>query len=937
MPLTAPKQRALLALLVLCADQAVPATRLVDELWGATPPRSADTTLYSLISRLRRAGIESIVREPGGYLLRLRDTTVDVHLFQHRLEQARVMAGGGRSEVAAELYRRALSLWRATPLADVPASPLVIAERDRIGALRLAAVEEYADTLAALGRHTAGAAELRRALADHPLNESLWARLMRALARSGQPGQALEAYDAARHALGEELGLEPGAELRNLHAHILRGETPAPTTTTARPDRPVPRQIPPDLAGFVGRAEQLRELWSAAPQVTVISGMPGVGKSALAVHWAHRAATRYPDGQLFIDLRGHRPRQAVTPRQALDRFVRALGLPPERVPADEDDLAAAYRTLLAGRRVLIILDNAADPGQIRPLLPGQPGCAVLVTSRNRLTGLALRHDVRVIGLTPLTETEAVTLLTGARSPETASEGEMAELARQCGHLPLALRIAAAHLADTPTRSVARFVADLTERGRIHGLRLPGDPGAAVAAAFDLSYRTLTPDDRTAFRRLGLVPGGEFTAPALAAMLDTTPARARAHLDALRAANLIESRRDAPDEERYRLHDLLRDYARHRAEKEDATTVREASLARLMDWYVSLTEPDRLNAEHESLLAAVRHAAAHRLDAAWRLPAAHARHLELRQRLRDAVEMHTLAAGAATAAGRHADAAAAGDHLATALRHLGRYPDALAAHRRALETSRRLGDRPGVSVALRGIGTVRAMLGHYGEAQVHLRHALNIDEDTGDEQALAATLTLLGLLARNLGRLEEAVARHERALEIHRRTGNTAETARVLNNLGVAREEQGRHTEALDLYREALRLYRELGSRKGEGRAANNVGLALAKLGRIDEALGHLLHGLAVHRDNGDRRGEAEACHDLAGLYHLLGRRAQALEHFERALRIRADIGDRRGLAETHRDLGDAYADLGEEPAARRHRDAAAEIFAGLGLTPTRAR
>ncbi|MCC5575797.1 tetratricopeptide repeat protein [Microtetraspora sp. AC03309] len=987
MPLTAPKQRALLALLLLCGDHAVPAARLVDELWGSTPPRSADSTLYSLVSRLRRAGVDRIVREPGGYRLPMEGATLDLHTFQRRASRARELTRDGRPGDAAELYRRALALWRSTPLADVPASPLVTAERDRIGALRLAAVEEYADVLAMLDQHTVSVPELRRTLANHPLNESLWARLVRALARSGRTGEALAAYGTARRVLAEELGLEPCEELRNLHAWVLRGGIPQPADHAAQgplpqapdpqgpdpqapgapetespgmedpgasaahpqddpveaPGSPVPRWLPPDLDRFTGRAAELRELRSAATaDVTVISGMPGVGKSALAVHWAHRAAAHFPDGQLFIDLRGHRPRQAVTPRDALDRLVRALGLPPERVPADEDDLGAAFRTLLSGKRVLIVLDNAADPSQVRQLLPGEPGCLVLVTSRNRLTGLALRHRVRVIELAALSEPEAVALLTTAIAPARPPDpAAVAELARQCGRLPLALRIAAAHLADNPGRTVARFVADLTERGRLRGLRLPGDPHDAVGAAFDLSYRTLARADRVAFRRLGLVPGGEFTPPALAAMLASTPARARAHLDALRTASLIESRRDAPGEERYRFHDLLHDYARHRAEKEDSPAVRAATVARLMGWYISLAaapaDPAPLHAEHESLLAAVRYAAAHGLDAAWRLPAALARHLELRQRLHDAVEMHTLAVAAATRAERLAQAAAANDHLATVLRHLGRYPDALAAHRHALETCRRLGDRRGVSAALRGIGTVRAMLGHYDEALVHLGQALRIDEDAGDDGALAGTLTVLGLLARNLGRLEEAVARYERALDIHRRTGDIVETARVLNNLGVAREEQGRHAEALDLYRQALDLYRTLGSRKGQGRAINNIGLVLVKLGRADEALGHLLQGLAIHRDNGDRRGEAEASNDLADLYHRLGRRARALEHFERALRIRAEIGDRRGLAETHRDLGDAYAEMGEEAAARRHHDAAAEIFVGLGLRPTRAR
>ena len=670
---------------------------------------------------------------------------------------------------------------------------------------------------------------------------------------------------------------------------------------------------------------------TAPGTVAVISGMPGVGKSAFAVHWAHRMAERFPDGQIFIDLRGHRPQEAITPRKALDRFVRALGMPPEQVPAEEDELATAYRTLLAGRRVLVVLDNAADAAQVQPLLPGTDGCLALVTSRNRLSGLALHHVTRTIDLDILAEPEAVALLAAVIGPRAGAEPDaVAELADQCGQLPLALRIAAAHLAGHPHRRVATYLADLTERGRLSTLPLGDVPATAVRATFDLSYQALAEADQIAFRRLGLMPGSGFTAQSLAAMLDVSAAQARTHLDALRAASLIHPHRGRPLQERYQLHDLLLDYARHRAQAEDAPPIREESVRRLLEWYLTIDDPLVLQDEHENMMAGTRHAAEHGMDAAWRLPAALAQPLRLRHCLTDAAELHALAATAAERAGRHLEAAVAHHNLGAVLEHLGRYPEALAEHRRTLEIYRQLKDQHGMGTALRSIGTVSWLLGRYGEALTDLQEARRLLEGTGADDAVGQTLNMLGIVLRNLGRLEEAVTHYERALAIHQRTDDLEGEANTLNNLGVAREAQDRHAEALDLYQKALALRRAAGSRKGEARALNNIGLVEAKLGRFEPAREHLLAALASHRESGDLKGEGQVTNDLAGLYHRLGREEEARTHFAAALRIRSGIGDRRGLAETHRDLGEALADQGDAT-AHHHLAAADQIFKELGV------
>ncbi|NUW33910.1 tetratricopeptide repeat protein [Nonomuraea sp. SMC257] len=991
-PLTAPKQRALLAVLLIAAGRPVPARRLVDELWGGSPPRSVDSTLHSLVSRLRAKGVSAITREPGGYRLGLEKAAVDAHAFERLAGRARESARSGAPGEAARLCREALDLWRAAALVDVPDSPAVAAERARLDGLRLAVWEEYADALAEAGRPAEVAACLRGVLAEHPLRESLWTRMIVALDRSGRPDEALAAYDRARRALAEELGLDPGPELRRVHQRILRRgeEPPAGTASRVRDaeshagaarqaggaeaarrvggagmagqagsawaagqvggrERPAgveaPRQLPPAPGCFTGRAATFHELTALTepgrPGVAVISGMPGVGKSALALHWAHRMAGRFPDGQLFADLRGHRPREAVTPREALDRFVRALGMPAEQVPAGQDELAAAYRTLLAGRRVLVVLDDAAGPAQVEPLLPAGEGCLVLVTSRGRLSGLALRHATRAVDLDVLSEPEAVALLTEVIGPRCRAEpGAVAELARQCGRLPLALRIAAAHLAGTAHRRISVYLDDLAERGRLASLRLRdafGDMGvdasaAAVQATFDLSYRALGEAERTAFRRLGLVPGGGFTADALAALLAVPPAEARARLDVLLAASLVQARPGRAMAERYHLHDLLLDYARHRAEAEDAAPAREQAVGRLLSWYATIGDPLALHDDLDNVLAATRDAAEAGAEAAWRLPAALARTLALADCPARAAELHALAVTAAGRAGRRREAAGAHNDLGEAYERLGRYPEALAEHGAALELHRRLGDRRGTGAALRSVGTVHWLLGRYDDALAHLYEARDVMEATGDEGALGQTYNLIGIVLRTLGRMDEAVSWYERALAVHRPAGDRNGEANALNNLGVIHAERGRHAVALGLYRRALALRRATGSRRGEARALNNIGLMEIHLGRRDRALVHLRRALAVHRETGDRRGEGQVAHDLGGLYHLLGREEEALAHYAEALRVRSEIGDRRGLAETHRDLGKLHADRGDEVAARHHGGAAGQIFTELGVT-----
>ncbi|MFL6117215.1 MAG: BTAD domain-containing putative transcriptional regulator, partial [Catenulispora sp.] len=533
-PLGPRKQRLVLAVLALEVNRPVSIERLVELAWPIEPPRTAEHAIRVCASGLRTAlsgagvaAAEAGVRTHGtGYLLRADALSIDVHRFRALLEEARD-ARDDRTRVT--MLDRALALWSGPPLAGTVADE----SYDRLCAgldeVHRSAVADRIDARLRLGHHHELVADLTALVAADPLDERPLGQLMLALYRAGRAGEALAAYQGGRRRLAEQLGADPGAELRRLHLAVLRddpslrpagrnGDAPA----TAR--LPVPAQLPAAVAGFTGRAEALAELdalldaaaGGPATAIAVIGGSAGVGKTALAVRWALRRRDRFPDGQLYVDLGGYAPGATpMRPDQALARMLRALGVAPEAIPLDPAEAGAQYRSLLADRRTLIVLDNASTPDQVRPLLPAGPGCLVLVTSRDRLTGLTARDGARPLTLGVLTPAEARALLAtliGAERVE-AERDAAAELARLCGRLPLALRIAAADLAGQHGRSFARQVAELRAGDRLGMLQIDGDEQAAVRASFDLSYAALAPEVRRLFRLVGLAPGADLTTPA----------------------------------------------------------------------------------------------------------------------------------------------------------------------------------------------------------------------------------------------------------------------------------------------------------------------------------------------------------------------------------------------------------------------------------------
>jgi DNA-binding SARP family transcriptional activator len=600
-----PQQRAVLAALAVDAGRPVMLRTLIDRVWDDAPPIGAKPALYAHITRIRQA-LEAaeaagdqpparLVRRAGGYLLEIEPDQVDLRRFRRLVAAARDPHRADPERV--ELLREALELWRGVPLADLPGE-WAARMRDSWQKQRLDAVVDWAQAELRLGRPDEVIGTVRDLAADHPRAEPLIGVLMRAFVAAGRDAEALDTYTAARSRLVQELGVEPGADLRAIHTAVLRGDlgggeparppaTGGPAPAAARPPvgRALPAQLPADVHAFTGRPEELSELDGllagteqpgaaadpTAVMIALISGTAGVGKTALAVRWAHRARGRFPDGQLYVDLRGYDPEQPLLATDALAGFLAGLGVPADDIPATLDDRAARFRTEVSGRRMLIVLDNAATVEQLRPLLPGAPSCFVLVTSRDSLAGLIARHGAHRIDLDLLPLPDAMALLRSLLGARVVAEpGAAATLAEQCARLPLALRVAAELAASRPSTPLGQIVSELADdRRRLDLLDAGGDKHTAVRAVFSWSYRHLPAQAARAFRLLGIYPGPDLDPQVTAAVTQTSEDGARQLLDLLARAHLIQPARRYPAETgRYGMHDLLRAYATQLADDAD---------------------------------------------------------------------------------------------------------------------------------------------------------------------------------------------------------------------------------------------------------------------------------------------------------------------------------------------------------------------------------
>jgi DNA-binding SARP family transcriptional activator len=604
-----PKERSLLSILLVHANQVVPVDQLIDQLWDGDPPGTAPGTLHGYVSRLRHAldpgrgqGAKEdvLVTRPPGYLVAVAPGALDLDVFEQLVEQGRTAGSEGNPHLASAVLRDALALWRGPALADIPLAAVRQTVAHRLEENRLAALEERIQADLDCGRHTQLVGELEGLVGAFPLRERLRGQLMLALYRSGRQAEALQAYRDTRRALVEGLGLEPGVELRRLERAILAAgaaldyaaseaiQVGARATLDRVPEVSVgPRQLPPDIADFTAREDaiaRVRVLFETghdqdtAVTICVITGKAGVGKSTLAVRVAHQLQTQFIDGQLYANLRSTRDRKRCS-LDVLAQFLRALGIDASAVPQDGDERTALYRTRFAGRRMLVLLDDASDETQIRPLLPGGPPSAVLVTSRSRLSGLPGATQVDLDVLSPDQAIELVGKIAGHQRVAAESDAAIA-LARLCGWLPLALRIVGAKLAAKRHWRLATLAERLgDERRRLDELRI-GD--LEVRASIALSYRGVQPDERWAFRMLGMLDAKDFAPWLPAALLDVPVAIAEDLAERLVDAQLLEiAGQDPSGQTRYRLHDLLRLYARERVLGEESEPARRAALERAL--------------------------------------------------------------------------------------------------------------------------------------------------------------------------------------------------------------------------------------------------------------------------------------------------------------------------------------------------------------------
>ncbi|WP_081902626.1 AfsR/SARP family transcriptional regulator [Lentzea aerocolonigenes] len=918
------RRKSVLAVLGLAAGEIVSVDRLIDVVWGDQAPATAANTLQSHVSQVRRVlgSRRAIVARSPGYVLDLGAESTDLQVAQRLVRQSK-QAGNPSQSIA--LLREALVLWRGQPLMDVAELEWLRGQAERLEALRLETVQTLVEARLAVGEHRELVPELEELTRQHPFHERFHEQLMLALYRSGRQTDALGAYQRLRRVLHDDLGIDPGPHLRDLEGAILRQdpELHRPQVAARPYEAPGPALFPAPVDGFVGRSAQLAQMDSflAATEngggstllIAAIGGVGGIGKTALALHWGHRVRARFPDGQLYVNLRGYANSPPMQPAHALGQLLRGLGVPPERIPVDVDEAAGTYRSLLADRQVLILLDNACSPEQVRPLLPGGPRCLVVVTSRVRLGGLLVSDGARLLTLDILEADEAEALLTGmlGRRRVDAERQATAELAEVCGYLPLALRIAAANLVMRPHDSIARYVADLRDGNRLDSLQVDGDEQSAVRAAFDLSYAALKPDERRMFRMLGLVPGTDIDLSATAALTDSEPAHARRMLGRIVDAHLVTETTSG----RFLLHDLLRLYARTLADAEDGQGQITSAMDRLCAFYVTATDAAaKLLYPETTRLTTTFSPSRGPGDVPFTDPASASDWLD-RERVNLLALVHEAAGrGPHWAACRLADALRGYFYLR---RHIG---DWLAV---ATDALRAAGDEPGPQAAAHlNLGTAHNARNDGEAAITHFTTALRLAERAGWHEGQAAALNNLGTVHSQAGRHRHAAERYVRAAASHERAGCLAGQAVSLDNLGRVRRELGDPESAVTLHKRAVELHQASGARLGHATALTNLADAYHDLGRLDDAMTLYTDALTLHRQSGNRDRQAICLYGLANVHRVAGRCDEALDFARTALTVAVDIADRRTEAIAANTLGSVYLQRGHpQRALEQHQHA----------------
>ncbi|MET7428182.1 BTAD domain-containing putative transcriptional regulator [Streptomyces flaveolus] len=911
-----PQQRALLAALLLREGRTATAAELIDALWGSEPPSQALAAVRTYASRLRKVLSPGVlISESGGYAVRgLREGALDLAVAQDLATEAEKARGTGDLGRARSLLNQALSLWDGEVLAGVP-GPYAEAQRARLEEWRLGLLETRLDLDLEQGCHAEAVSELTALTAAHPLRERLRELLMLALYRSGRQAEALAVYADTRRLLSEELGVDPRPGLSELQQRILQAdpalaEPSAPVTEpTATPVRPA--QLPASVPDFTGRSSfvsELTDVLSSASEaegrvmaVSALAGIGGVGKTTLAVHVAHRARPAFPDGQLYVDLQGAGPRPA-EPETVLGSFLRALGTADANIPDTLEERAALYRSVLDGRRVLVLLDNAKDAAQVRPLLPGTEGCAALVTSRVRMLDLAGAH---LVDLDVMSPDEALALFTKIVGEErVAAEREAAlDVVAACGFLPLAIRIAASRLAARRTWTVSVLAAKLAdERRRLDELQA-GD--LAVKATFELGYGQLEPPQARAFRLLGLADGPDISLAAAAAVLDLPAEETEDLLESLVDTSLLESA--APG--RYRFHDLVRLYARACAERDEwPPSEREAAMSRVLDFYLATTAGvyamerpgDRLVDDLEPTeYPGLRFA-----EAAGALDWLYTEAAPLLACARQSTGSHRLRRGV--------DLLWAAKDLTESGANSHQYEMTA---RAMCEATRRAGDARAEGRARTVLTDVLLVSGRIQQAETEARIAMELAEKVGDSTAVSWVANNRGLMCLHQGRHAEGKAFFERAIDGLRAAGNRPFEATSLGNLSRAYLGLGDITRAVEIAQRGVAAHSEIGRTVRLANSHYALGVAMIQAGRHSEALSQFSDALRIFGDHRQRLWEGTANFRIAEVHLAAHHPAQAAQHAEQALALGCIGGDRmRGNVLTL--LGHSLTKLGQMDRAK---------------------
>lgn len=925
LPSGSPQQRALLAALLLRNGRTATASELIDAIWGEDPPSQALAAIRTYASRLRKVlSSQALVSESGGYALRVRRDSLDLAVAQELATGAEKARAAGDRGQARVLINKSLGLWDGEPLANVP-GPYAENERARLEEWRLQLLETRLDLDLEVGCHAEAVSELTALTAAHPLRERLRELLMLALYRSGRQAEALAVYADTRRLLAEELGVDPRPELAQLQQRILQADAELARPSEERASAPQvtrPAQLPATVPDFTGRASFVRELGDqlgtaegSVMAVSALAGIGGVGKTTLAVHVAHAARPHFPDGQLYVDLQGAGNR-AAEPETVLGAFLRALGTADSAIPDTLDERAALYRSTLDGRRILVLLDNARDAAQIRPLLPGTAGCAALITSRVRMVDLAGAHLVDLDVMSPEEALQLFTRIVGEERVTSEREAAL-DVVAACGFLPLAIRIAASRLAARRTWTVSVLAAKLAdERRRLDELQA-GD--LAVKATFELGYGQLEPGQARAFRLLGLADGPDMSLAAAAAVLDRPLQETEDLLEALVDTSLLESA--APG--RYRYHDLVRLYARACADRDEHPPVeKELALSRLLDFYLAtaakvyaIERPgDRLvdhvePTAHEGLVFANRHQAQDWLYAEANCLLASARQASGGVRLRLAVDLLWAAqdlteSGAnsklyETAALSARDAARAAGDIRTEGRartsltsvHLvaGRYEEADEEAQQAAVLAKSVQDPAPIYWSDNDRGIIAFNQGRHTEAEGHLGRAIEGSRADGNRPHEASALCNLSRIHLSLGRTSQAIAMAEQGVEIYDRIGHTLRLANARYALGVALTHAGRHTEALEQLLEALERFETNRQRLWEGTTHFRIAQAHLSARRSTRAAQHAEQALAIGCIGGDRT-RAHVLTTLGRALDSLGQADRARACWREALSLHEQSG-----------------------------------------------